>query len=451
MARPMNKDAVIGGRFELLTHAGKGGMASVYKARDLQTAGIVAVKILTLDRPFDVARFAREASVLATVRHPNVVRYITHGQSSGVHFLAQEWVDGETLAVFARNRGVTARDAITIALGVGRALGAIHELGVIHRDVKPSNIIVENGKPDGVKLVDFGIARAAADAGVLTRSGVMLGTPSYMSPEQAQGVLTIEPASDVWAIGCVLYEMLSGRIAFAGKTPAAIRAKVLLGDPPPLAVACPEAPDALVTLVGHMLEKAIQRRPVDGAAFVARLEALPAIADGPSRRVGIAEPATLAMPVRPRAEGSARCYVFLAAADESAPPSPALAKVAADHSMELHTFDGGGALMVSREGGKTGAIEAARAALELRDQIFDGAVSVFGQAFTDTLSDAIDRGSALLDRAMVGTLFGDIVGAGPVVHIDEVIADLIQNDMPVDKTDEGPVLRAGSHETSTGG
>jgi len=446
----MQKDAVIGGRFELLTHAGKGGMASVYKARDLQTSGIVAVKVLTLDRPFDVARFAREASVLATVEHPNVVRYITHGQASGVHFLAQEWVDGETLAVFSRNRGVTARDAVTIALGVARALGAIHELGVIHRDVKPSNIIIENGKPDGVKLVDFGIARAAADAGVLTRSGVMLGTPSYMAPEQAQGVLTIEPTADVWALGCVLCEMLSGRITFAGKTPAAIRAKVLLGDPQPLAAACPEAPDELVTLVGHMLEKATRRRPSDGAATVARLEALPPIGDGPTRRVGVAEPVTLAMPVRPRAEGT-RCYVFLAAADENAPPSPALAQVAADHAMDLHSFEGGGALMVSRESGKTGAIEAARAALELRDQVFDGAVSVFGQAFTDTLSDAIDRGSALLDRAMVGTLFGDIVGAGPVVHIDDVIADLIENDMPVDKTDEGPVLRAGSHETSSGG
>ncbi|HEV7555464.1 MAG TPA: hypothetical protein VGO00_08425, partial [Kofleriaceae bacterium] len=109
------------------------------------------------------------------------------------------------------------------------------------------------------------------------------------------------------------------------------------------------------------------------------------------------------------------------------------------------------ALMVSRQGGKTGAVEAARAALELRNQVFDGAVSVFGQAFTDTISEAIDRGSALLDRAMVGTLFGDIVDAVPVVHIDEVIADLIANELLVEKTDEGPVLRAGSHGTSTGG
>jgi hypothetical protein len=143
--------------------------------------------------------------------------------------------------------------------------------------------------------------------------------------------------------------------------------------------------------------------------------------------------------------------VFLAPADEAAPPSPEVAKVAAQHAMELHTFEGGGALMVSRQSGKLGAIEAAQAALELRDQIFDGAVSVFGQAFDDTLSDAIDRGSELLDRAMAGALFGDIVGTVPVVHIDDVIADLIANDLPVEKAADGPVLRARSRETSTGG
>jgi hypothetical protein len=450
----MQKDTVIGGRFELLTQAGKGGMASVYKARDLETSGIVAVKVLTLDRPFDVARFQREATVLATMQHPNVVRYIAHGQATGVHFLAQEWVDGDTLAVYLKNHGATVRDAVTIAIGVAGALASIHELGVIHRDVKPSNIILANGKPDGVKLVDFGIARAAADAGLLTRSGVMLGTPSYMSPEQAQGLLSIEPVTDVWALGCVLFEALTGRTAFAGKTPAAIRAKVLLADPPALLALCPEAPPELCLLVGHMLEKRESRRPADGAALLDRLRALPPIPDGPCRRAGKSEPPTVAMPVRRHDAGAANCFVFLAPAEEAAAVTPASAKVAqvaASHAMDLHTFDDGSALMVSRESGKAAAIEAARAALDLRDQVFDGAVSVFGQAFADTLSEAIDRGSALLDRAMVGTLFGDIVGAGPVVHIDDVIADLIANDLPVEKTDEGPVLRAGIHETSNGG
>ncbi|HEV7554115.1 MAG TPA: serine/threonine-protein kinase, partial [Kofleriaceae bacterium] len=298
----MQKDAVIAGRFELLTHAGKGGMASVYKALDRDTSRIVAVKILTLDRPFDIARFAREATVLATIRHPNVVEYIAHGQATGVHFLAQEWVDGDTLSAYQRSHGTTARDAVTIAIGVAAALEAIHTIGVIHRDVKPSNIILANGKPDGVKLVDFGIARAAAEAGVLTRSGVMLGTPSYMSPEQAQGLLSIESESDIWALGCVLFEALTGRTAFAGKTPAAIRAKVLLADPQALTPLCPEAPPELCTLVGHMLEKRESRRPANGTELLARLRSLPAIPDGPVRRVGVAEPSTLAMPVRPRAD-----------------------------------------------------------------------------------------------------------------------------------------------------
>lgn len=442
----MQKDAVIAGRFELLTHAGKGGMASVYKARDHDTGGIVAVKVLTLERPFDIARFAREATVLQTIRHPNVVRYVAHGQATGVHFLAQEWVDGDTVGAHLRSHGATATDAVTIAKGVAGALGAIHELGVIHRDVKPSNIILANGKPDGVKLVDFGIARAAADAGVLTRTGVMLGTPSYMSPEQAQGLLGIEPAADVWALGCVLYEALTGRLAFAGKTPAAIRAKVLLGTPYDAAPLCPEAPEALIALVVAMMDKDPTKRPADGGAVLEQLEALPPIADWLCRRLNTSEPSTRAMPVRPvRPPADASCFVFVAATEEplASGSNHTIAKVAEGHALDVHEFDDGSALLVSRHTGKTGAVEAARAAIEIRAQVFDGAVSVFGQAFSDTFEEAIDRGSELLDRATMGSVFGDIVG-GSDVPIDQVIADLIANDLPVETTDDGPVLRVAS-------
>src|SRR5438132_7703528 len=111
----MRANTVLDGRFELLSQAGKGGMASVYRALDRKTAHTVAVKVLALEKPFDLARFGREASVLATVNHPNVVQYVAHGQADGVYYLAQEWVDGETLALYQRNQGATARDAVAIA------------------------------------------------------------------------------------------------------------------------------------------------------------------------------------------------------------------------------------------------------------------------------------------------------------------------------------------------
>jgi eukaryotic-like serine/threonine-protein kinase len=440
----MRSNTVLDGRFELLSQAGKGGMASVYRAKDLKTERTVAVKVLALEKPFDLARFGREASVLATVNHPNIVHYVAHGQAEGLYYLAQEWVDGETLAVYQRNHGATAQDAVTIATGTAGALGAIHALGVIHRDVKPANIIIASGRTDTVKLVDFGIARAASEAGVLTRTGVMVGTPSYMAPEQAQGIVTIEPPADVWALGCVLFEILTGRMAFTGKTPSAIRAKIVLGEPPPLAQLCPEAPRALVALVNAMLNKVPQMRPADGAAVKELLATMPAITDGPRRKIGTASAPTSATPTKAERGGAAHCFVFLQPVDDpNAPASgPDITRVAENHELEVHPFEDGSVLMVAKSDGKAGAIEAARAAIELRDQQFDGAISVFGQSFSDTVAEAIDRGSELLDRGTMGALFGDIAGSGePEVQLDELIAELVKDEMPVVPTEDGPVLR----------
>jgi eukaryotic-like serine/threonine-protein kinase len=437
----MRSNTVIDARFELLSQAGKGGMASVYRARDRTTSRIVAVKVLALEKPFDVARFGREAAVLATVQHPNVVRYVAHGQAEGIYYLAQEWVDGETLAAYQRNRGASPRDAVAIATGVAGALGAIHALGVIHRDVKPANIIIAGNATDDVKLVDFGIARAASEAGVLTRTGVMVGTPSYMAPEQAQGIVALTPCADVWALGCVIFEVLTGRMAFAGKTPSAIRAKIVLGEPPPLAPLCPEAPRALIALVGAMLQKDPRMRPSDGSAVVELLATLPELPDGPHRRIGGGTAPVNAEPLQ--AERAAHCYVFVQPVDEPASASgPDITRVAEDHELELHPLEDGAAIMVARQPGRVGAIEAARAALALREQHFDGAISVFGQAFTDTVADAIDRGSELLDRGAMGALFGDLAGrVDPEIQVDDVVAELLGDELPVVATDAGPVLR----------
>jgi hypothetical protein len=438
--------SVIAGRFEMLSQAGAGGMSSVFRARDLQTSRIVAVKVLKLDRPFDLARFAREASTLASVHHPHVVDYVAHGQAEGIHFLVQEWVDGITLGTQMTTLGTTALEGVAISLGVARALEATHAVGIVHRDIKPNNIILAGGEADRVKLVDFGIARLANESGVLTKTGVLVGTPAYMSPEQARGSINLGTQTDVWSLGCVLFEALTGRTPFSGATPSAIRAKVLLGEPPSLEAMCAEAPDELVALVADMLTKDITMRPTDGGAVVARLLGLPPIPQGPRRRFGAPMQPTDAIMRKP-ARGSAprpapSAFVMfnaLAPADND----DKLARIAERHRLDLHVFDDGSAVFASHEEGQAGALEAARAALELQEDIGDGAISVFGQANDDdTICDAIDRGSELAERAAMTALFAEVVdGEGPAIHVDDAIADMIVDEIPIERSDEGVVLR----------
>jgi hypothetical protein len=431
-------------------------MGSVYRARDLETGQIVALKVLTVDRPFDLVRFGREATLLAKVHHPNVVNYVAHGESDGVHYLVQEWVEGMTLAEKLHSTGLSVAETLEVAIGLAGALDATHSHGIIHRDIKPANIILAGDRFDGVKLVDFGIARLTSDAGVLTRTGRLVGTPSYMAPEQARGSVNLEAAADVWSFGCVIYEALTGRVAFDGRSPAAVRVKVLLDEPPKLAPLCPEAPQELIDLVRGMLAKDPAKRPASGPDLVERLKAIPAAPPGPRRRVGSPEASTIAMPVRPSRNSevdhqAAGCFVLVApvdvpataaAAAAAAAPDESVARVAERHRMDVHVFDDGATLLVANGMGKEAAVDAARAALELREEVPDGAVSVFGRSTEDSLADAIDRGSLLLERGMMGTLFGDLVGDDtPVVHIDEVIADLIGADLPVATTVDGPVLK----------
>jgi serine/threonine protein kinase len=448
--------AKIGGRFELLSQAGTGGMSSVYRARDLTSGRTVAVKVLKLDRPYDLVRFGREANTLASVHHPNVVAYVAHGEADGVHFLVQEWVDGITLATQMATLGTTAREGVAIALGVARALEATHALGVVHRDIKPSNVILAGGEVGRVKLVDFGVARLANEAGVLTKSGVLVGTPAYMSPEQAKGSIHIGPAADVWALGCVLFETLGARTPFAGPTPQAIRAKVLLGEPPSLDALCPEAPDELVQLVYDMLTKDIAGRPTDGNATVERLYALPPVPEGPRRVFGEPTLSTDSMVRQRPARGSAprpapSAFVMFNALAPISGDGPSdrdaeLAKIAQRHRMDLHVFDDGSAVFASYHHGKEAALDAARAALDLQDDIDpgEGAISVFGSEGNndDTIADAIDRGATLAERAAMSALFGEVVdGQAAAVLVDDLIADLVIDEIPIDRTDEGAVLR----------
>ncbi|MEX0743651.1 MAG: protein kinase, partial [Actinomycetota bacterium] len=210
---------ILDDRYELGPVLGNGGMARVHKGMDRQLKRSVAVKVLS--SPFDqdkefVERFRREAHAAARLNHPNIVAVYDSGSDDGTHYIVTELVEGETLADLLQREGALPPERVVeIARQVCHALEAAHEKGVVHRDVKPGNVMIT---PEGrVKVVDFGIARAAGAESV-TRTGLVMGSASYLSPEQARG----EPGderSDIYSLGCVLYQMLTGRPPFVAENP----------------------------------------------------------------------------------------------------------------------------------------------------------------------------------------------------------------------------------------
>ena len=230
------------GSYELKALLGSGGMGEVYRARDSKLKRDVAIKLLpaTFSRdPDRVARFQREAEVLASLNHPNIAAIYDLAVSDDSRFLVLELVEGETLAELLARRPIPMTEALEIAKQIAEALEAAHERGIIHRDLKPANVKIT---PQGrVKVLDFGLAKVLEDeAGasvspskpptMLTAAGMMMGTAAYMSPEQASGEDT-DRQTDVWAFGCVLYEMLTSRRLFDGRNSAEILASVLKSTP----------------------------------------------------------------------------------------------------------------------------------------------------------------------------------------------------------------------------
>src|SRR5437867_5555978 len=227
------------GSMEVTALIGRGGMGEVYRARDMKLKRDVAIKILPdeFSRDADrVARFQREAEVLASLNHPNIAAIYDLQEANGSRYLVLELVEGETLADRIARGPIPVEEAFDIAKNICEALEAAHEKGIIHRDLKPANVKIT---PDGkVKVLDFGIAKilqseASADSAVTVASltgGVVMGTPAYMSPQQAKGQ-NANRNSDVWAFGCVLYEMLTGCAVFKGETVSEILVGVLKAEP----------------------------------------------------------------------------------------------------------------------------------------------------------------------------------------------------------------------------
>ena len=262
----------LGARFEILEEIGRGGMATVYRARDLRSGVPVAVKVLRAGDAEDVERFAREVILLRELAHPGIVRLVADGRAlGGASYLVEEWIDGESLRARLRRGGLDVAESVAVVRAAAEALSEAHAKGIVHRDVKPENLLFP--RAGGLKVVDFGVARRLDDR--FTRTGVAVGTPAYMPPEQARGDRDLDARVDVFALGCVLYECLTGE-AFTGGT-----RELGLGAPP-----------ALVALVLRMLAERRELRPADAGEVAAALAGIDAPATPPRRGVA-AEACTL--------------------------------------------------------------------------------------------------------------------------------------------------------------
>ncbi len=284
--------AVLGDRFELLSFVASGGVGRVYRATDRQRGSAVAVKVLHGGANGDVARFAREAEVLSSVADAGVVRYVSHGLTPlGEPYLVMEWLIGEDLADrLATTDTLSVADSLRVVTSAARALSAAHGQGVVHRDVKPSNLFLVGKSLDAVKLVDFGLARRNQDVNLLRPMAAPMGTPGYMAPEQVLGD-AVDARADVYGLGAVLFRCLSGRAPFTSPRPLGLYAKVVLEVPTPLRELRPDVPPAVETLVARLLAKEPDARPDSALALLEELAGLSAGGEGRASRaaVGVAE------------------------------------------------------------------------------------------------------------------------------------------------------------------
>jgi eukaryotic-like serine/threonine-protein kinase len=291
-------ETIIDGRYRVISRLGSGGMADVYLAQDQLLGREVAVKVLhhhfAEDHEF-VERFRREASSAAALSHPNIVGIFDRGEWNGTYYIAMEYVAGRSLKTIVREQGaLEPAVAIDIVIQILRAARSAHRRGVIHRDLKPHNVILdEEGR---ARVTDFGIARAGASD--MTLTGSIMGTAQYLSPEQAQG-FSVSAASDLYSIGVILYELLTGVVPFEGETAVAIAFKQVSAEPRPPSELNPALPPSLDAVVLRALAKDPTQRYADADELIAALQherdALPALSGAPAAAVYHAPPPVAAM------------------------------------------------------------------------------------------------------------------------------------------------------------
>jgi tetratricopeptide (TPR) repeat protein len=424
--------ALLAGRFEIQRLAGAGSMGTVYRALDHVAGREVAVKVLT-NRDGDDERFAREARVLSELSHPAIVRYVAHGSTpQGAPFLAMEWLEGEDLAERLGRAGLSVAESFMVVRRVAEGLAAAHAIGIVHRDVKPSNVFLLGGEPARAKLLDFGIVRLearahGATAGRVTGTGLVLGTLGYMSPEQATADRAVDARSDVFALGSVFFECLTGEPAFSGAHVVAVLAKVLREDAPRVRQLRPELPPVLDDLVARMLSKDKAGRPADGGEVLRELESFGSIVGG----VPTGEPRSF----RGLSGVERRLISVMLAVIRNEPQR--VSEIVRRHGGEQAVL-ANGALLVTVSGRGSSSdqvVSAAVCALELREAFPSAQIALAtGRAATTEggpPGPVIDQAAALLARSQL-----------PGVRIDEVTAGLLGERFEVRQDGDSRILRS---------
>jgi tetratricopeptide (TPR) repeat protein len=426
-------------RFLVREAAGSGAMGLVHRAIDRRTGDTVALKRMIGDSPDLLTRFTIERQALAALDHPGIVRLVAHGQASdGRPFLAMEWLDGEDLAAQLARGCLTPLEVATLGASTASALSAAHDRGIVHRDIKPANLFLLGGRKDRVKVLDFGIASMAGSS--VTATGTLLGTPSYIAPEQARASKTADARADLFSLGAVMFECLTGSPPFSGEHVMAVLAKVLLEEAPPVSELCPEAPEALATFVDHLLAKEPGARPRSAAEVAAALERLAAeIATSVAP-----EPEAPRTPRRaPALVVRERRFITVVAIDSDT-------VLAGDTDLLGGRMDrlANGTQLVTWMGEEDPAERTARAArfaLLVRGAASSSSIAV-ATGLSDTvearpIGQALDRAASLLPR--------DGAPASPGVWLDAVAAGLLDPRFQIARQPEGFEL-LGEDEISKG-
>jgi eukaryotic-like serine/threonine-protein kinase len=271
--------STVGCRYRLTSLIGEGGMASVWRASDETLQRSVAIKLLYFrahrDPQHAVEQFLREARIAASIQHRNVVQTVDFGTTDdGIPYMVMELLHGESLATrMEREPRLSPQEFVRVASLTLRGLAAVHDAGIVHRDLKPQNIFLEqDGDAWYPKILDFGISRSMAAHGqrpsaIATQQGLVIGTPHYMSPEQARGEAEIDKRSDIYSMGAIIYEALTGRVPFDAETPGELLVKILSGDPPPMRAVHPDVPELLSDCVAQAMAHDREHRFVDARVF----------------------------------------------------------------------------------------------------------------------------------------------------------------------------------------
>lgn len=411
---------ILGGRFCLEREIGRGGMGAVYRAVDERTGGVAAVKLLHAVGDQIVARFEREAELLASLAVEGVVAWLDHGRTaSGELYLAMEWLDGEDLtARLGRGPMSLAR---TVALGacLAETLARVHAAGVVHRDIKPPNIFLPKGGEGRPKILDFGIAHLgalSADATALTARGMMLGTPGYLAPEQVRGEVVVDARADIFALGIVLHECLTAQALFAGGEMMAVLGRVLFDPAPFLVEICPGTPVALAELVAWMLQKDPSDRPASMSVVATALAELGELGgDAPTAErfsvLGDLEQRVVGVVAAAPPGGLAEDATWLPTQDDAL--RAAIAPLGPTHGARVEVLADGsivGVVTIPADASEQ-ALRTGRLALALRGLV--GAVPiavVTGRTVVGAgipVGATLDRAIALLRRAAPGEIVAD--------------------------------------------